>query len=88
MTSKSIQLAGQANSEIDAPLSRHPSTFTAILQSIQDTFALLTRSELERSQAWHRTRRARAETMQSGRNIVDSLPVEEKLRLGLYHLID
>ena len=50
--------------------------------------ALLTRSAAERAQAYYRARRLHQERAGVGHEIVSSLPIEEKLRLGMYRFMD
>jgi hypothetical protein len=59
--------------------------FTAIIDRLS---ALLTRSETERSRARYRARRAHEGMDGRGQDIVRSLPIEEKLRLGMYPFMD
>ncbi len=85
MTSKPVQY-----SEIPATGFRKPeSSIAAVLADlVRHVVAPFAATELEKSQARYRTRRERAANSGVHRNIVDSLPVEEKLRLGLYHFMD
>jgi hypothetical protein len=50
--------------------------------------ALLSRTATERARARYRAQRAHQELAGRGQDIVRSLPVEEKLRLGMYSFMD
>jgi hypothetical protein len=59
--------------------------FTAISDRLT---ALSTRIGIERSRARYRARRAQPGQAGHGQDIVRSLPIEEKLRLGMYSFMD
>ena len=59
--------------------------FAAIIDKLT---ALSARIGIERSRARYRARRAHQGRAGHGQDIVRSLPLEEKLRLGLYRFMD
>ncbi len=64
---------------------QHSSIFTAIKQIIS---ALMQRQAMAQARARYRSRRQQEARKNLHRNILSDLPVEEKLRLGMYHFID
>ncbi len=85
MNSESLQYDNSVNSGIEMPVLQQPGFFTAI---VKRAVALFARSEIEQSQAWYRKKRERAVRHEIHQNIVGTLPVEEKLRLGMYRFMD
>ena len=61
------------------------SAITALYRKVS---ALFVRSELAKAQAGYRTKQQRQTTHRNPQNMVNSLPIEEKLRLGMYRWID
>jgi hypothetical protein len=55
---------------------------------VKKAAALFARSEIKQSQAWYRMKRERAVQHELHQDIVGTLPVEEKLRLGMYRFMD
>lgn len=85
MNSDSLQYDNSINSGIELPVLQQPGFFTAIVKKAAAMFA---RGEIEQSQAWYRMKRERAVQHKLHQNIVDTLPVEEKLRFGMYRFMD
>ncbi|UCH41349.1 MAG: hypothetical protein JSU67_06680 [Gammaproteobacteria bacterium] len=85
MNSKSLQYSETENSAIEIPALPRKHTFTALARTVIGWFS---RSELEQARARFQIKRERA--AQSGRkqDIVNSLSIEEKHRLGMYQLMD
>jgi hypothetical protein len=85
MTSKTIHIdhSTQANY---ADLTVQP--ISAITELYRKVSALFVRSELAKAQAGYRTKQQRQTTHRNPQNMVNSLPIEEKLRLGMYRWID
>jgi hypothetical protein len=80
MNSKSLQYNSIENSKLEKLVSTQESFITAIKRKISD---LLTRSEIEKAQSRYMMKHAAQ--AQSNLDIVRTLPLEEKLRLGMYH---
>ena len=81
MNSKSLQNNDIENSRLEQLTTAQTSFITGTISKVFDS---LTRSEIERAQASYRMKR-KHETQAELQDIVHSLPVEEKLRLGMYH---
>ena len=84
MNSKSLQNNDIENSRLEQLTTALTSFITGTISKVFDS---LTRSEIERAQASYRMKR-KHETQAELQDIVHSLPVEEKLRLGMYHFMD
>jgi hypothetical protein len=85
MTSKTIRIdhVTQANC---ADLTVQPvSAITALYRKISTLFV---RSELAKAQAGYRTKQQRQTTHRIPQDMINSLAVEDKLRLGMYRWID
>ena len=80
MTTNTIQYGNTENTNVEP---QQPAWFTAISKKIE---GLLNRSQAEAAQAWFKVKRQRQ--AQSHQDIVNSLPLEEKLRLGMYRYMD
>ena len=66
-------------------VNQHSSIFTAIKQTIS---ALMQRQAMAQARARYRSRRQQEARKDLHRNILSDLPVEQKLKLGMYHFID
>ncbi len=77
MNSKTLQYRPTVN--------HHSSIFIAIQQSIS---ALIQRLAMAQARASYQSRRQQEARKDLHRNILSDLPVEEKLKLGMYHFID
>ena len=77
MNSKTLQYSSIVN--------QHSSIFTAIKQGIS---VLMQRQAMAQARARYRSRLQQEARKDLHCNILSDLPVEEKLRLGMYHCID
>jgi len=84
MNSNSLQYANGENSKFEKFASAQTSFVIALIRKISDS---LTRSELERAQTRYKMKRDHQTQSELYRDIVSTLPVEEKLGLGMYHII-
>jgi hypothetical protein len=84
MNSKSLQNNDIVNSRLEKLATAQTSFITGIIRKVFDS---LTRSEIEKTQASYKMKR-KHETQAELQDIIHSLPIEEKLRLGMYHLMD
>ena len=82
MNSKSIHIDYSSNPGITDTAAQSTSIITTLARQIRAWFI---RSELEKAQAHYRCKQQR---QQPRANILDSLPTEEKLHLGMYRSID
>ena len=83
MNSKSLQYSNIADSKLEKLAATQTSFVTGVIAKIS---SFLTRSEIEKLQARYRAKQnALAESHQ---DVVRGLPVEEKLRLGMYRFMD
>ena len=85
MNSKSIQYGETKNPVIEIPALPRKKTFAVMARTVISWFA---RSELEQARARFRIKHERAAQAEAKPDIVNSLPLDEKHRLGLYRLID
>ena len=85
MTSKAIQHPEVSATNSDKPA---PSAAAILADLFRNMAAPFAGSGIEQAQARYRAQRQRAEKARAHANIVESLPLEEKQRLGLYRLID
>ena len=85
MNSKSLQYSETANTVIEIPALPRKHTFAALARTVISWFV---RSELEQAQAHFRIKRERAAQAETKQDIVNSLPLGEKHRLGLYRSMD
>ena len=83
MNSKSLQNNDIVNSRLEKLATTQTSFITGIIRKVFDS---LTRSEIEKAQASYKVKR-KHETQAELQDIVRSLPIEEKLRLGMYHFM-
>ena len=85
MTSKTIRIdhGNQANC---VDLTVQPVSFISALY--RRISALFVRSELAKAQAGYRTKQQRQTTHRMPQDMINSLAVEDKLRLGMYRWID
>ena len=65
-----------------------PESFTWIAKVFSSLTAIFTRSDLEKAQAHFSLKRKHQAQAQTHRDIVRDMPVEQKLQLGCYHLMD
>ena len=84
MLSESLQCANIVNSDIDKFDTTQTSFFTTLIRKVTDA---LTRSEIERAQASYRKKRVCETQSELYQDIVGTLPVEEKLGLGMYRFM-
>ena len=84
MNSKSLQYANGVNSKFEKFTTAQTSFVTALIRKVS---AALTRSEIERAQASYKIKRDHQTQSELYQDIVSTLPVEEKLGLGMYHII-
>jgi hypothetical protein len=84
MHSKSLQYTNIANSKFEMLATAQPSFVAVLIRKISDA---LTRSEIERAQASYEMKRTHKTQAELHQDIVGTLPVEEKLRLGMYHFM-
>ena len=85
MTSKTIQIDHGTQAKY-AELTVQPASFiTAVYRKVS---ALFVRSELEKAQAGYRTKQQRQTSHRNSQDMINSLAVEDKLRLGMYRWID
>jgi hypothetical protein len=85
MNSNQLHANDIARDKIDSIASQQASSIGSVLQKIRGFFI---RSELEKAQAHYACKRQRQQPGDYQRNIVDSLPVEDKLILGMYRSMD
>jgi hypothetical protein len=85
MNTKSIHIDHSTHANY-ADLATQPVSIIAALCNRISTFFV--RSELEKAQAAYQVKQQRRSTHRNPQNMIDSLPVEEKLRLGMYHWMD
>ena len=85
MTSKTIHIDHDTQTNY-ADLTVQPvSVITALYRKVS---ALFVRSELAKAQAGCRIKQQRQTTHRNPQDMINSLAVEDKLRLGLYRWID
>jgi len=84
MNSKSLQYKNIANSRLEKLATAQTSFITGI---IRKAFDFLTRSEIEQAQASYRLKRKHEAQAELHQDIVGTLSIEEKLRLGMYHFM-
>ncbi len=84
MHSKSLQYANIASSKFEKLATAQTAFVAAIIRKVSDA---LSRSEIERAQASYKMKRTCETRAELNRDIVGTLPVEEKLRLGMYHVM-
>jgi len=84
MNSKSLEYDGTRSAILDAVTLKTASTFASIKKGLSEFFA---RYQIRQSQARYETKKqCRAQT-QLYQNLLERLPLEEKHRLGMYHLM-
>ena len=84
MYKKSLQYANIANSKFEMLATAQPSFVAVLIRKVSDA---LTRSEIERAQASYKMKRTHETQAELHQDIVGTLPVDEKLRLGMYHFM-
>jgi hypothetical protein len=84
MNSKSLQYNNIANSKLEKLATAQTSFITGIIRKVFDS---LTRSEIEKAQASYKMKRKHETQAELHQDIVGTLPIEEKLRLGMYHFM-
>ena len=85
MNTKSIHIDHSTHANY-ADLTTQPvSIITALCNKVS---ALFVRSELAKAQAEYQIKQQRQSTHRNPQNMVNSLPVEGKLRLGMYRWMD
>ncbi len=85
MTSNTLTNFSSTTVELDKSFSQPISISGNIIGKILSLFA---RSELEKSQAQYRAKQLYTDRMQVQQDIVNTFPLENKLRLGMYHWMD
>jgi hypothetical protein len=65
-----------------------PESFTWITKAFNSFTAMFIRSDLEMAQAHYKLKRKHQAQDQTHRDIVRDMPIEQKLQLGCYHLMD
>jgi len=85
MNSKSLQNSNAAISKLEKLAYQQASVLTTIVRIVSGFFI---RSEIEKSQARYEAKRKHEVRAQLQQDIVSNLPLGEKHRLGLYHLMD
>jgi len=85
MYSNSPHYQNHGDASVATPTLPRAGFFGAIVGRLT---ALLTRSAAERAQAYYRARRLHQERAGVDQEILRSLPIEEKLRLGMYRFMD
>ena len=83
MNSKSLQYSNIANSKLENLATTQTSFIIGVIAKIS---SFLTRSEIEKLQARYRAKHDAL--TESHQDVVRGLPVEEKLRLGMYRFMD
>jgi hypothetical protein len=85
MNSNSLQHSNAGNTKLETFVSQQVSFLTTIIRKASSFFI---RSEIEKSQARYKMKRQQQARAQLHQDIVNTLPVEEKLRLGMYHFMN
>jgi hypothetical protein len=85
MNSKNLQYSVAGNSKLETFISQQVSLLTTITSK---AFSFIIRSEIEKSQAKYKMKRQQRAQAQLHQDIVNTLPVETKLGLGMYHFMD
>jgi hypothetical protein len=85
MNSKTLRHRNAGNTKLEAFASQQISFFTTISRKVS---AFIMRSETEKSRARYKMKRQQQAQAQLHQDIVNTLPVEEKLRLGMYHFMN
>ena len=67
---------------------RRASIMVVLADLFRHLAAPFTASDIEQAQARYRSKRERTARSRAHRSIVDSLPIEQKLRLGMYRFMD
>ena len=65
-----------------------PESFAWIAKIISNMTAIFVRSDLDKAQAHYNLKRKHQAQDQTHRDIVRDMPIEQKLQLGCYHLMD
>lgn len=84
MNSNSLQFSNTENSKLETLTSQQVSLFVAAIKKVSGIFI---RSDLEVSQARYKMKHEHAAKAEPHQNIVSTLPIEEKLKLGMYHFM-
>jgi len=85
MNTKSIHIDHSTHANY-ADLTSQPASIIAAL--CNKVSAFFVRSELAKARANYQIKQQRRSTHRNPQNMVNSLPLEEKLRLGMYHWMD
>ncbi|UCH38826.1 MAG: hypothetical protein JSU67_11720 [Gammaproteobacteria bacterium] len=85
MTSNTIQYGNSNNSNLENRALQQPGWFTNMIKRLD---RLLVRAQVESAQARFKLRYKHQQQAESRQDMVRSLPLEEKLRLGMYHFMD
>ena len=84
MNSKSLQYSNIAKSRFERLATTQTSFITEIFRKLLN---FLTRSEIEQARASYKMKRKHETQAELHQDIVSTLPIEEKLRLGMYHFM-
>lgn len=85
MTSNTIQYGNTENSNLENRALQQPAWFTSMIKRLD---GLLTRTQIESAQARFKLKHKHQAQSESRQDMVRGLPLEEKLRLGMYHFMD
>jgi len=85
MNSKSLQYSDAGNSKLETLAVQQISFLAAVIRNVSDIFI---RSDIEVSLAKYKMKRERAAKVALHQGTLGALPLEEKHKLGMYHLMD
>ena len=85
MNSKSLQYNTAEYSNFETVISRQISNVSTMLKKAKGFIA---RSRIEQAQAYYQMKRKLEAQKQIHQHTLKGLPLEEKIRLGMYHFID
>ncbi|MCP4472077.1 MAG: hypothetical protein GY815_15610 [Gammaproteobacteria bacterium] len=85
MNSNNLHANDIAQDKISSIASQQVSFIGSVLKKVH---AFFNRSELQKAQAKYAQKRQRQQSVAYQRDIVNSLPVEDKLSMGMYCLMD
>ncbi len=85
MNSNSLQYSNAGNSKLETLAVRQLSFLMAVIRKVLGIFI---RSDIEVSLAKHKMKHKRAAKVALQQGTLGALPLEEKHKLGMYHLMD
>ena len=85
MNSKNLQYDTAEISNLETVISRQVSNVSTILNKVK---GFIVRSRTEQAQAYYQMKRKLEAQKQNHQGTLKGLPLEEKIRLGLYHFMD